>query len=357
MYALDLAQGQRANGHRVLFVARAGTTLAHSLEERGIPHYCLRMGRSFAPGAPLELARMVQSQNIDLLHIHLSRDVLLSYLASKLSSRRVLKVLHKHQSVGMSKRDPLHHILYKDLDRTIAISQYVKRSLVAHCPLKDEDIEVIECGIDLGKWNAASVDRDGCRAEYGLSASHVLVGLVGRLDPRKGQEDFVRAAGLLSSRYPDLRFLVIGDSPDERYKSLLFSLSKQLGLEGRLIFTGHRPDIPLVMGGLDIVVAPSKEESFGLVAIEAMALRRPVIVTDRGAFPEFVRDGVTGKVVQWNDPLGLSRAIEFVLNRPEESEAMVERSHQLVRERFDLQRIVILLGDLYRLLLSKKGAR
>ncbi len=355
MYPLDLAQKQMAAGHNALVVGRTGTRLALSLKKRRIPHYCLTIRGYFDPFAALSLAKIVDSEQIDVLHIHFPRDVLLSCLGSRLSKRKVVKMLHKHLSTGVRKMDPLHRILYRDLDLTVAVSQFVKRSLLRNCPLKDNDVQVLECGIDLDRWDPSRVDRDHLRRDYGLSTSNPLVGLVGRLDARKGQEDFVRAAALVNSKYADLRFLIVGDSPDKDFKKLVLRLSHELGLEGRLIFTGHREDMPSVIGGLDLLVVPSKEESFGLVVIEAMALRKPVVVTNRGAFPEFVSNGITGRVVNWNDPEGLAKAIEANFENPEESRAIVERSHQLVRNRFDLSRTVDELDGLYHLLLSRKG--
>lgn len=356
MYPLELAERQRAAGHRVVFVSRAGTRLAHSLEKTQIPHHNLKIRSYPAPLAAFRLSRIIESEGVNVLHIHLPRDLMLCYVAAKLARKRVVKILHKHLSVGVRKMDAVHRILYRDLDLTIAISDYVRRSLLRFCPLSYEDVLVVECGLNLNRWQPEGVDRDGLRREYGLSAADRLVGLVGRLDPRKGQEDFIRAAGLLSHKHPDLTFLVVGDSPDEDYKRHLLRLSHELGMGERLIFTGHRTDIAAVVGGLDLLVAPSREESFGLVVIEAMALRKPVVVTDRGAFPEFVSDGVTGRVVNWNDPVGLAGAIEACLARPLETQAITERAYDQVKERFDLGKIVDRLDHLYRILLVRRAA-
>ncbi len=355
MYPLDLAERQRATGHRVFVVGRAGTPLAASIGKRQIPHYLLRIKGYFPLLAARRLSKIIDAEGVHVLHIHFPRDLLLCYLASKLAERRVAKVLHKHLSVGVSKMDPLHRVLYRDLDRTVAISQFVKRNLVAHCPLGDGDVAVVECGIDFHRWNPDRANKNLLREDYGFSASTRLVGLVGRLDPRKGQGDFIQAAALLSRRHPDLRFLVVGDSPDERYKRHLFRLSHELGVGEKVVFTGHRADIRSVLGGLDLVVAPSKEESFGLVVIEAMALKKPVVVTNRGAFPEFVIDGVTGRMVEWADPQALAKAIEASVENQEESQAIAARAYELARRRFDLGAIVDELDDLYRLVMERKG--
>jgi Glycosyl transferases group 1/Glycosyltransferase Family 4 len=142
------------------------------------------------------------------------------------------------------------------------------------------------------------------------------VGIVGRLQPWKGQEIFLRAAAQLAEARADIRFMVVGGAilgwegshPDD-----LRRLAADLGIADRVHFAGHQADVHPWYDALDVVVHASFGEPFGLVLVEAMALGKPLVATNLGGPLEIVEDGTSGLLVPPGDPERLAEAVERIL--------------------------------------------
>jgi glycosyltransferase involved in cell wall biosynthesis len=143
-----------------------------------------------------------------------------------------------------------------------------------------------------------------------------IVGIVGRLEPWKGQEVFLRAAACLAEAHPQARFAVVGGAilgSEGSYPDDLRRLAVSLGLSDRVHFTGHQADVYPWYDALDVVVHASFDEPFGLVLVEAMALGKPLVATAAGGPLEIVEDGVSGLLIPPGDPERLAQAVDPVL--------------------------------------------
>ena len=154
-------------------------------------------------------------------------------------------------------------------------------------------------------------DRERLRRELGLASSDVAVCLLGRLVPRKGQEDAIRAIGEAALRSSAVRLFLVGGAaaPEREYEASLHALVTQLGLESRVTFLGERDDALPLLSAMDVSIVPSRREAFGRVVIEGMHAGTPVVAYDDGALPELVRDGVDGVIVPTGDVGALAAAL------------------------------------------------
>jgi glycosyltransferase involved in cell wall biosynthesis len=175
----------------------------------------------------------------------------------------------------------------------------------------------IHPGIDVAQFDGDG--RDALRKEWGLG-DEPLVGIVGRLQPWKGQHVFLRAAARIVRKNPDARFVIVGDAIggfSEGYPAQLRWLAGELGIADKVIFAGQRRDIPAVMAALDVVVHASRSEPFGIVIVEAMAAGKPVVATRGGGVGEIVVDGSTGMLVAVEDERAMSdAALRLIVDRP-----------------------------------------
>lgn len=179
------------------------------------------------------------------------------------------------------------------------------------------------------------------REKVGLKEAVCTVGVVGRIKcGRKGQDVFVRAAAIVVREYPDVMFALIG-SPypgNETHLDQVQRLVADLGLGDRVVYCGDVEDIEAAYTALDISVLPSADpEPFGGVVIEAMAIGIPVIGTRIGGTPEQIEDGVTGLLVEPNDPEGLARAIIDLLHDPERARGMGSRGRERFLRHFEFE--------------------
>jgi len=189
--------------------------------------------------------------------------------------------------------------------------------------------------------NGVEVDRfapgDGTRVrnELGVLPSQVLVGIVCRLDPWKGVEEFLRAAAVVAARDARAVFAVVGGPiiGQESYEATLQQQARDLGIADRVRFTSWRygpSEMPDVHRALDILVLASREpEPFGLVVLEAMATGKPVIATAHGGPLDIIVDGRTGDLVAPGDIDAMAEAILALVDDP----ARRARVGALARER------------------------
>jgi glycosyltransferase involved in cell wall biosynthesis len=160
-----------------------------------------------------------------------------------------------------------------------------------------------------------------------------LVGIVGRLQPWKGQERLLRAQALLRERGRSIDVVIVGGDAhglSSDYAASLPGLVDALGLQGAVTLTGHVPEPGPYIDRMDVLVNASDPEPFGLVLLEAMARGVPVVAVRSGGPLEIVQDGVTGVLARDGSPQALAAALELLLDSPE----LRERLGRAGRERF-----------------------
>lgn len=166
---------------------------------------------------------------------------------------------------------------------------------------------------------AEAARSDQVRASFGAGESDILVGTVGRIHPRKDLDTFVRAAALVATDRPRVRFVVVGaaeGADEEAYLAQLRATAANLGLGGRLVFAGARRDMPATFKALDVFVLASRHEGFGRVVAEAMSAGVPPVVTREGALPELVADGIQGLCATPADPQDFGAKIGRLTDDP-----------------------------------------
>jgi glycosyltransferase involved in cell wall biosynthesis len=226
---------------------------------------------------------------------------------------------------------------------------------------RTDRVAVIRNGVDLARFAVRPGDG-ALRRELGLPADAPLVLVLSRLDRNKGIEEFLEAAAEVASRSPRVRFLVVGDRfvlrdgaivRDERHRDELEKRARELGLSGRVRFTGFRLDVPALLSEAAMSVLPSRSEGLSNAVLESMAAGVPVIATRVGGIPEAIEDGVSGLLVPPRDPGALARAMEVLLEHRELARRLGRDARRRVEERFSLERMVRETEALYSGMLDR----
>ena len=182
-------------------------------------------------------------------------------------------------------------------------------------------VAVIAPGVDLDVFWPR--DRTLARERLGVTEPGVVL-YVGRLEPLKGLDILVRAVADLAMA-DTTRLLVVGGDPDsDELVGELGSLARSVGVAERVTFAGSVPqqELPWYYSAADVLVLPSHYESFGMVALEAMACGTPVVVSRVGGLKTFVRNGESGYLVPWRCSDPFSQQIEMILASPSLRRAM-----------------------------------
>lgn len=218
-------------------------------------------------------------------------------------------------------------------DRIVCSGEHEAHLLERIYGARRDQLALIPCGVDLDRF--APGDRTAARAGLGLG-DEPLVLYVGRIEPLKGIDLLINAMALveLPDGTPPPRLVVLGG--DERSAGDVASLRRLadgFGIGERVAFRGSagRDELPRYYRAADVCVVPSFYESFGLVAVEAMACGTPVVASRVGGLATTVRDGVTGYLVPWRCPEPFAERIELVLANTHLRDSLGHAAHESAR--------------------------
>ncbi len=319
-----------------------------------------------------KIFRVLMVERPDIVHTHTAkagtsaRLAALAYNFITGNSLRVVHTFHGHIFEGYFTKGKsmffvlIERLLAKITDAVIAISKTQKEDLGEKYRIAPaEKIRTIELGFDLEPFFNSDHLNGKFRKSLGVAQDSILVGIIGRLVPIKNHLMFLKAAKILSERYPKdkLFFVVIGDG---ELRGTLERFCREQGLEGQVRFCGWVREVSRVYADLDILALTSINEGTPVSIIEAMASSVPVIATDVGGVRDLLgtpedsaqSDGFMlcerGILCRNKDVFGFTKGLDFLLNsRPAGEHPRVSNARAFVRERFDQKRLLKDMEALY----------
>jgi D-inositol-3-phosphate glycosyltransferase len=272
----------------------------------------------------------------DLIHSHYW---LSGWVARVLSQRWRVPFVHTFHTLGRVKNaatapgespEPHWRLVGEErvtaaANRLVVPTPVEARQLVEMYAAAPSRIEVIEPGVDTDRFKPG--DRRAARAVAGARSRFLLV-FAGRLQPLKGPDVAVRSLATLRHRRPDLdvELLVVGgpSGPAASGPGQLAELARAEGVGDRVRFLPPQPQdrLAVILRAADLLLVPSRSESFGLIALEAQACGTPVVATRVGGLSHAVGDGTTGVLVPSRDPGDWAAALARLLTRPRRLEGM-----------------------------------
>lgn len=332
MSVAQLAELQKAAGDDILLAAETGSPLWVLAVESRKALMGLKESGPWDIGGTLALANSIKRFQPDIIHVHYSKDLHRAVPANLISGRRPL-IFTKQLGSAVAKRGPWHRFLYSNVSRATAISSFIRNNLEQTTVLKGDRIDLVYLGTDTIKFSPNPITRDQVRRELGIDPRETVVGMMGRLSPGKGFEDFIEAvAGL---ELPGLRFLMIGGTSrgEEAYAERLKNeVEKRLGR--KLIFLGFKPDRERYLRSMDIFAFPSHAESFGLALCEAMATGLPCAAYAKDGVLDIVEDGVNGLRVEVRNPQDLKEKLKRLVSDKELRERLGRAARLTVETKF-----------------------
>jgi glycosyltransferase involved in cell wall biosynthesis len=322
---------------------KAPEPASRKLEEEGIPVRHLGRGR-FDPRILGDLVDLARECGARVLHVH-------GYAAAdfgRLAARRVgaALVLHEHFA------DPsmpayqgwADRLLAPLTDRAIAVSGSTRDFLIHERFVPPDRIRLIWNGAPLDEFAPVSAERArSARASLGLPEEALVVGSIARLSRQKGHRYLVEAAARVLAARVDARFLIAGDGDQ---MEPLRAQAAALGIADKLVFAGHRTDVPDLLGALDVFAISSLYEGTPLALFEAMAAGKAIVSTAVDGCREVLQDGETGLLVPPADAEGLARAVLRLLADGDLRARLAARAREASR-RYDVRTCVSEMQQVY----------
>jgi glycosyltransferase involved in cell wall biosynthesis len=236
-------------------------------------------------------------------------------------------------------------------NRVIAVSRDCSHYAVKAGACSNK-VAVIRNGVDIERFSPKEIDNEKIRQILGVSRSAKLILFVGSLAYYKGVDILIRSISDIVQNGNDIRVLIIGDGPEH---DSLVGLRNSMGLEENIVFLGTLPnsELPRYYNECSVFVLPSRRESFGIAAIEAMACAKPVIGTKVGGLKEVIDDGKTGILVKPDNPKQLAEAIKRILNNDELATQLGDNAREKVLTDFNWDHIAQRTIEVYKQVLDR----
>jgi glycosyltransferase involved in cell wall biosynthesis len=329
MVLLDVARGRGDTSLVFLFedgpmraaLDKAGTAAIVSRRAGSLSR--VKRDRSLLRAAPM-LARLLattaeiraNARDHDVVYANSQKAFVLAAIAARLAGKPLVWHLHDILSdahFGAAQRKLVVWLANRFAKRVIVPSRATGDAFVA-AGGTSRLVRVVANGLDIPAADRPSQDRAAARAEAGLPDGF-LIGVFSRLAPWKGQHIALQALSSL----PGARLVIVGDAlfGEDAFAARLRDDATTLGLADRVVFLGHRTDVPALMRLMDVVVHPSiAAEPFGRTLVEAMLCRVPVVAANTGAVAEILDNGRAGTLVPPGDVAALAEALLSLHDRP-----------------------------------------
>lgn len=292
--------------------------------------YHIKRNKFFPIIPAIKLAKYIDKHEIDIVHFHWTRDMITAVLAKVLSKRKPKLVQSRHMGMTRFKDDIYHRWLYKHIDMIHAVTYKVKEQLEKFIPQDVRPkLEMVYLGTKEVEIDEAIVNS--LKDKYNIK-DEFIVGIVGRIEEGKGQYKVIEAMKELESL--NIKALIVGSAMEDKYLDELKQSVKDLGLEKKVIFTGFTKNVNEYMQLFDVNILATTNETFGLVVIEAMINKVPMIATNNGGPLEIIEDGVDGLLFD-SSSNDLSSKIEMLYENKELQSYLIENGYKKVKNKFD----------------------
>lgn len=356
--ATELGKELADRGHEIHFISYAPPMRLDAafsniqFHEVEVTRYPLFDHPPYALALATKMAEIAEACGLDLLHCHyaIPHSVSAFLARSMLHPHRLPVVTTLHGTditlVGSDRSYlPITRFSIDQSDGVTAVSQYLKEATLNVIGVKS-DIEVIYNFVNCEKYMPpANQDFRNC---FAPPSQKILIH-VSNFRAVKRPQDVISIFAEVQKEIPSI-LLMVGDGPE---RSNAEWAARERGIQQKVRFLGKQDNIEELISISDLLLLPSETESFGLVALEAMACEVPVVASNVGGLPEVITDGVEGFLVKPRDVSKMAERSLAVLSRESYRRGMGRRAREKAKARFCSEKIIASYEDYYRQVLDR----
>jgi glycosyltransferase involved in cell wall biosynthesis len=340
----SMSQELRNRGHRIILGSPGGTMVNDHIKE-GMDHVFLPIYPDSKSVKDFwicikKIRHIVKTHKIDIIHSHHRLAEFFSLAATLF--KEVPKITTAHAVISGKKSFSFRS------NKVIAVSDVVKKMLMHDFSVEENRIELIR-NIPRILSSPSDSEKELFKKSLSLLDDEFIVAGIGRLHKEKGFDILLEAIKNLQ-HLKKLRTVIVGKGNELNH---LKEYSNQNHLN--VTFIDELKEVELIYSLVNVIVVPSRQESAGLVSIEASFFKKPVIASNIGGLKETIFNERTGYLVEPENPKMLSNAIERVYNQKEYSEKVGKQLFDYIRLEYNNKRIVNQVESLYKQLISKNG--
>lgn len=340
-------EAKKNNQYTVDVCTLYATNDAKNIEEikkKNVRIWTLDLKNKYNIFSVIKIRNIIQREKYDIIHVHLFPASAIVALSSLFLKKSIVYLFTIHSTFNRRRSIKIFKIIdgliYHRYVKIICISKQVQNSLIKWVPKIKEKIEIIPNGIPM---NSKSNDNP-------LMKKYDVL-FVGRLVQQKGIIFLLEAVSILQKKYKKIiRVAVVGDGP---LKKELIKICEELKIKDSVEFLGFQRDVDRIMRSSRVLVLPSLWEGFGLVLLEAMKNKLPIIATNVGGIPEIITDGHEGILVPKENPKILANSINRLLENSKLRNQFIQNAYKKVQNHYSIEKYTHNMFNLYSKMMSE----
>ncbi len=318
----------------VICVLNTNSKLEKYFSKKNDKYFNIKRKSSFSIFNSLKLAKIIDENKIEILHIHWTKDIPIAVLAKIFSKQKPKIIQTRHMTMTRFKDDFYHKFLYKNIHTIICITKELSNQINKFIP---QDIRPKIETLYLGAKTYKEKNKEEIqyfKDDLNTSAS-MIIGLIGRINELKGQYLLIEAMNELKDKDLNIKAFIVGSAMNVTYLENLKQKVKEYNLDKNIKFLGFMNEPNTFMQACDIVLMTSKNETFGLVTIEAMKSATCVLGANCGGVLEIIEDNKTGLLFQSEDAYDLALKIQYLYNNKKTRQSLALAGQNKANECFD----------------------
>jgi len=342
MRILKEAEGLRERGHNIILAVASGGGLVAKARNKGFFVYEVPMKRSSVCNTLYQLLKMIRDHKVDIVNTHSSWDSWVGGIAARLAGAKIVRTRHLSTQIkaGLNSR-----LLYRCLaDSVVTTSSCIIPMIVEQSGILKSKVQCIATGVDPSIIVAEDEEVKKFRDMF-VKNDDILVGTVYFVRSWKGVRDLMKAAKIVKSINPKIKWVVVGGG---YYKEYLGDLDT-LDIKDTVTFTGHLESPFTAIAALDVfLLLSTAHEGISQASLQAAYLKKPLITTDVGGLPEVCVDAETGFVVPPFSPEKVAEVVLKLACDPLLREQMGQKAHELVLKKYLLTHTLDHMEEVYQ---------
>jgi len=301
----------------------------------------------------LKLKKLLQKIKPDLVHMHGAKSGAIGRVVCK--ELGIKKIIYSSHGGSFHKFNNTLGFIYKYIElflkkntNYICVSKYSLEQIRKELNVSEENLNLIYNGIDLKDGHEETKKKDYF-LRNNSKEDKLLVIYPALFLENKGHIEFLKLFKNGVKLNSNIKIVLLGDGPLKNKITLLIDI---YNLKNNIYIEGFKSNIYDYYKSCDLVLLPSKAEAFGYVLLEAMYFKKPVFATNVGAIPEMIEDGINGELFNPNELYKIVSRLNSVTSKKEYLAELGENSMSILKEKFDLDKMVIKTENLYRKILE-----
>jgi glycosyltransferase involved in cell wall biosynthesis len=329
LYFIKLIQHYKSIGYKIHVGCSKNSHISNSITHNKIE--CTDSGVFKYIKNFFILRRYIISNKVNILHVSWSKDIFIAVMLKLLIPGNIKIIFYRQMKISREKKIFYHRFFYKHIDFLLVITDKLKEEAYRNIPIDKTKIIKLTYGISKPKLNI-KVNKSNFNKMNNIDPNIFSIGIFSRVEEQKGQHLVLDAMNMSSNQ---MQVCIIGHVMSNQYKQQLLIRAKIYHLTKYLKFINFVDSPMSYMPFFDLVILPTYEETFGLVAAEAMIMGVPVIGSNAGGVPEIISHGNNGLLFETKNMSDLSKKIDMIIENKTLRDNLISNAPEYAYKEFD----------------------